>query len=433
MKRIIYLLLALLPLWLQSCVKEEEDLFDQPAAQRISATLKEYHKILQDATNGWKMEYFPETDRSMGGYTYFCTFTEGEVTMMGDFSLTVGGKDEYPAGTEVSSLYRLISDQGPVLSFDSYNPILHFFSEPKSVFDTDGYAGDYEFVFMKAETEKLILKGKKYGNTMVMTRLDIPAKAELDKILQMQRLMSKMPYEKIVIGKETYPLRLDYNTRQLILPNEDEDEVLPPQEAFLFTENGIRLYQPLVVHGQSLSEFIFHPEDKTIREVKADATIQRTPWIEILAQPTTQYMFDFNVEKGHAAMNDELFDLLKQGYEANKNKGGELFLIMYIGKNHLDNASGPYVLAFGSNTSGVSFDYPSYGCAFAATGAGNDQLSITIDKENSNQMWWYTWCEPIADYIAQHSPYRLEDTDADSENNIRCVSVADPGVWFELK
>lgn len=433
MKRTVYLLLALTLLWLQSCVKEEKDLFDQPAAQRISATLKEYNKILQETTNGWKMEYFPETDRSMGGYTYFCTFKDGEATLMGDFSLTVGGKDEYPAGTEVTSLYRLISDQGPVLSFDSYNPILHFFSEPKSVLDTDGYAGDYEFVFMKAEAGKIILQGKKYGNTMVMTRLDTPAKEELDRILQMQKLLAKMPYERIDIGGKTYPLLLDYNNRQFILPTGTDEETASPQEAFLFTEKGIKFYQPLQVEGESLSEFIFSPEDKTLREAKAAATVRRTPWIDILAQPETQYMFDFNVEQGRAAMNDELFDLLKEGYEANKLKGGELFLIMYIGKNHLDNDSGPYVMAFGSNTSGLSFDYPSYGCTFAATGENKDQLSITIDKENSTQMWWYTWCEPIADYIAAHSPYRLEDAPADSDNNIKCVSVVDPHVWFELK
>lgn len=83
MKKIIYLLLAVLLFCLQSCVKDEKDLFDLPAAERINAKLQEYSKILQDAPNGWKMEYFPEIKQSMGGYTYFCTFQNGETVMMG--------------------------------------------------------------------------------------------------------------------------------------------------------------------------------------------------------------------------------------------------------------------------------------------------------------------------------------------------------------
>lgn len=63
--------------------KDEKDLFDLPAAERINAKLQEYSKILQDAPNGWKMEYFPEIKQSMGGYTYFCTFQNGETVMMG--------------------------------------------------------------------------------------------------------------------------------------------------------------------------------------------------------------------------------------------------------------------------------------------------------------------------------------------------------------
>ena len=65
MKKIIYLLLAVLLFCLQSCVKDEKDLFDLPAAERINAKLQEYSKILQDAPNGWKMEYFPEIKQSM--------------------------------------------------------------------------------------------------------------------------------------------------------------------------------------------------------------------------------------------------------------------------------------------------------------------------------------------------------------------------------
>lgn len=170
-------------------------------------------------------------------------------------------------------------------------------------------------------------------------------------------------------------------------------------------------------------------EDKTISAVDAKASILRAPWIKILTNPTTQYIFDFNVDKNQAAMNNELFELVKAGYKANT---GELFLIMYIGKNHLDNASGSTVIAFGSN-GGTMFYYPSYGCEFTATGENKDLLDIKVNKDKSYMISWYSWCTPIADYIEANSPYRLEDTAIDSPNSIRCVSTTNPTVWFELK
>lgn len=58
---------------------------------------------------------------------------------------------------------------GPVLSFDTYNEIFHFFSDPAIPgLPGLGYEGDYEFIFMGQENNELILKGKKTGNTFRM-------------------------------------------------------------------------------------------------------------------------------------------------------------------------------------------------------------------------------------------------------------------------
>lgn len=427
MKRILYLSIAVHLCCLQSCVKEEKDLFDQLASQRMEATLQEYSQILQDAPNGWKMEYFPETDLSQGGYTYFCTFKDGKAVIMGDLELvTMTGSSLYPAGTEITSEYKLISDQGPVLSFDSYNPIFHYFSEPKGMLDIDGYAGDYEFVFMKQEAGKLTMKGKKYGNIMIMTRMESSPAEELKRILETQKLMAGTPYDKLEVNGKKYSLKLDYNDRQFIV---ETSSIEKEQAAFIFTENGIKFYNPIVINEEELYEFKLNKENKTITAVGAKASILRASWIRILTNPTTQYIFDFNIEKDQAAMNDELFELLKAGYKANI---GELFLIMYIGKNHLENNAGSTVIAFGSN-GGSTFYYPSYGCEFTATGENNDLLNIKVDTSKSNIMSYYPWCKPIAEYIEAHSPYRLEDAPADSPNSIKCISTTNPSVWFELK
>ena len=56
----------------------------------------------------------------------------------------------------MTSQYDIISDMGPVLTFNTYNAILHYFTEPKGSSDVDGMAGDYEFVFMDVKPEMCI-------------------------------------------------------------------------------------------------------------------------------------------------------------------------------------------------------------------------------------------------------------------------------------
>lgn len=429
MKRLIYILLAILPVYLQSCVKGEDDIFSKSSSERMKEKLQEYSKILEDAEHGWRMEYYPETDQSLGGFNFFCTFKNGEVTMSGDFAFKIGGVVTDPAGKEVKSTYKLIADQGPVLSFNSYNSLLHFFSEPKGITDTDGYAGDYEFVFMRQEGNRLIMKGKKYGNAIVMTRIETSINEELKKILDMQQKLVKIPFEKIDIGGKQNELQLDFDNRQFTMKTSDEEP--PLNLGIIFTDRGIKLYEPVTINGENVYEFVLNSQTKTLDAVDSKAKILRTPWIKILTNPTTIYIFDFNVEKNTANMNNELFSLIKEAYAQDK-KMGELFLILYIGKNHLNNASGTTCMAFGSNT-GTSFDYPSYACQFFASGDNKDLLNINIDYSKNVMMGYYKFFKPIADYIGQHSPYRLEDTDSNSPNSVKCISANDPNVWFELK
>ena len=164
MKKIYYILFLLLAgFCFNSCVSEEEDLFDKSAAERMNEALTKYKAILQDDPQGWVMEFYP-SDRSMGGYTYTAKFDNGKVDMTSELSLNSSSGDKWPAGTVVTSYYRVISEQSALLTFDTYNLLFHFFSEPRGSSDVDGYASDYEFVFMEVSEDRIVLKGKKYGS-----------------------------------------------------------------------------------------------------------------------------------------------------------------------------------------------------------------------------------------------------------------------------
>lgn len=69
---------------------------------------------------------------------------------------------------------------------------------------------------MRQEGDKLIMKGKKYGNTMILTRMESSPKEELERILETQQLMAGTPYDRVEIAGKEYPLDLDYDNRQFI-------------------------------------------------------------------------------------------------------------------------------------------------------------------------------------------------------------------------
>ena len=64
MKKIYYILFLLLAgFCFNSCVSEEEDLFDKSAAERMNEALTKYKAILQDDPQGWVMSSIRATVR----------------------------------------------------------------------------------------------------------------------------------------------------------------------------------------------------------------------------------------------------------------------------------------------------------------------------------------------------------------------------------
>lgn len=164
---------------LASCNHEEADIFDQSAAHRTEEARKMYKDILLDKGGKWQMEYF--TTEQEHGYVYLFTFRN-------DGTVTISGNNEYitkltnidsnvPSYGSETSMWTILSDNGPVLSFNSYNTIFHLFATPEDIPGTErdeqgyGHSGDYEFDLMKFSNDTLYLEGKKNGAEIIMTRI----------------------------------------------------------------------------------------------------------------------------------------------------------------------------------------------------------------------------------------------------------------------
>lgn len=164
---------------LTSCNNEVDDIFDSSAAQRTEEARKTYKEILLDKGGKWQMEYFTTEDEH--GYVYLFTFNN-------DGSVKISGDNEYitkltnvdatnPTFGSETSMWTILSDNGPVLSFNTYNKYFHLFADPEDIPGTErdeqgyGHSGDYEFDLMKYSGDTLYLEGKKNGAEIIMTRI----------------------------------------------------------------------------------------------------------------------------------------------------------------------------------------------------------------------------------------------------------------------
>lgn len=180
MKYIKLSLLAMLLMGIStSCFKmEEEDIFDENAATRIDHAIKNYTDILTDKGGKWMLEYYANADEP--GYVYLMTFNKNGSVQMSGKNVYIGdlkGVDNSSVFASEESLWEVIGDNGPVLTFNSFNPIFHLFANPEDISKTEtdeqgyGHEGDYEFDIMKYSGDTLYLDGKKYEHHMIMTRL----------------------------------------------------------------------------------------------------------------------------------------------------------------------------------------------------------------------------------------------------------------------
>ncbi|MBQ9556434.1 MAG: DUF4302 domain-containing protein [Muribaculaceae bacterium] len=179
-------LVTLAALSLSSCSNEVDDIFDEDAVTRLDRAKAEYTDILTSDGGKWQLEYYANDEEP--GYIYLMTFSkDGSVTIAGNnkwINYVKSGSMNTPAfGSEVS-MWEVIADNGPVLSFNTYNKYFHLFADPYDIpsagsaqTDQDvnengyGHEGDYEFDIMKYSGDTLYLTGKKYNLNMIMTRV----------------------------------------------------------------------------------------------------------------------------------------------------------------------------------------------------------------------------------------------------------------------
>lgn len=380
---------------LASCNHEEADIFDQNAAHRTEEARKMYKEILLDKGGKWQMEYF--TTEEEYGYVYLFTFCN-------DGTVTISGNNEYitkltnidsnvPSYGSETSMWTILSDNGPVLSFNSYNTIFHLFATPEDIPGTErdeqgyGHSGDYEFDLMKFSNDTLYLEGKKNGAEIIMTRIapEIDDETYLNEVVALADSFfnAKVPavyvnlpggYRHVVLDGATqlpkfYPETGDYITEYV-------------GRNAIITHDGFTLGKPLTLRDSidgndyTIQHFIRQKDGSLLCTDDNRITITADALNKVVGDERLLWRVNAADCKGELGT---AFAGLNTGFKA---YNGSSLVHFNIGLNVLNNTKSPYTMVVRIKTKRGS--YLNMSVPYTVEYIGKDEIKFVLGEMDSN-------------------------------------------------
>lgn len=441
-----YISLCLAFLSLTACQYKEDSVFEQKPTERTLSVLGKYKQILEDGDSYWLLTYYPEEyrdgfwvypyypavfastndypkyHRAIGGYNFVLKFSNGKVTTSSEVEAT---------NQEDTSYYTYSLAEFPILSFNTYGEILHHFLHVTSNFP-NAKGGEVDFVIVKEQDGAFTLKGKRNENIMTLTKLTTDRETFLNKIRENRDALKNKGLSPIQVGGLEVKLDLFPSARQLAFIYEDGHKY--DQQAFIFTEKGIKLYEPVTIGGQSFSEFYLN-EAKTALTTP-DGSIHSDLVTSPLLPPTTE---GSNLQiwflDGYAS------DALIRGFNTAKRRTGRLLpgytlseqlLFLTMQGNEGDTTTGFYMEnVYDDDTSYKLTAY--YMMDFVGVAGASNQVKILINntKDEGNHLFYCR--EHLGKFmedIAKQSPYTVEEH---SDDYYKLTATRNSEVWMLVK
>ena len=269
MKKLSILLgLATLAFCASSCLKDQADIFDQSPAERMQAYLEDFNKVLEAPEYGWKIYVFPiYSGAPTAGYVYTATFKDKQVTF----------RSERDGDKAATSYFALTGDTGPVLSFDTFNEVFHYWATPGSSSSLyTGRGGDVDLVIESYDKDHIRAVGKRKSGIYEMYPLEKDAATYLEECRAYRQQgdvmfgvnfgSEKMLVEYYDNGATSYSSSYPYRIFEFEVEEED-GSIGYEDHAFVYLPDRIRFYKDVKYGDVTAREFKVNLAERKIEPV----------------------------------------------------------------------------------------------------------------------------------------------------------------------
>lgn len=392
MKKIYFLSLMMgAALTLTGCAGEEADLFSQSAAERLNEARDLYSARLTAQPNGWAMQLYPTTENEApygNGYLVVMRFNT-------DHSVYAAMNNELSNNNfiEDTSAWDIVTDNGPVLTFNSWNDVIHTFSSPEDVPQTGtsdetndetgtGIGGDYEFIVVDApeDASYMMLKGKKRSTYNLLTPVEegVEYSSYLIDVKSFQSTMfpSGYPtYNLVHYGDSLYKMEGADDGLPNIYPFGQDAIISEAFNPFLITKRGddyyLRFRDAKEYNGQSVQEFkyltdkdIFESTDNEAYYICGDDPLRF--FNECIEGALCRWTWDAssNSSESFKSLYSEInssFKTINKNYSARSMRfavsSGKLLLQLIYSRSSGKDISADFVFSYNKTDNGVALSY----------------------------------------------------------------------------
>lgn len=368
---------------LVACSPRVDDVFDDTAMVRLEKRRADLKNQFINAPNGWVMQYFAQSDPTSSdsvkhrGYTFLMQFWN-------DGTVTIGAKMNGKYNTE-TSMWDVISDNSSVLTFNTFNKIFHYYSNPDPELglwgaDGEGVGGDYEFMVLEYNGNEnyQLLKGKKRSCYIRM----YPLASGVD----WEEYLGKLDAMDKYIFAEPFPLDLFGGNRHLTLYNGHTHEFRAfnygvdtlgggAYYGMIITENGLRLHDDdMLGIPVQRAEFRLNANKTRLVSVLNPNVYITIDGVSILASASSVWRFPNGINAAIDAAEQKVNDSISI-------KVPNSYIASYGWKKADDGRYELYI--YYSLRGKAATNYDIY--YFTAKQAGNHSLTLTYDSPSPNR------------------------------------------------
>ena len=259
-----------------ACTFEQDEFFDETASLRIIHENQRLQERLvsesSDEKHGWVIQYFVAgtDDAKFEGFNLFGRFYDNwKVTLAGNHRfLRNGNANKY---TEFTSSYEMLAEEGPVLSFCTWNDILTVFEDPVDPSaaprtispNGEGMKGDHNFVLKAFDENEILFRGERHTAEIRFIPCDRTWEEYIAATNEMKNQVatSTLPNYYVTNGTDTMYMTSLYKG-VVTYGDRVYDPLVKKTLSCVFTPNGFRFNHPDSLVNNVFQEFTL-TEDQT--------------------------------------------------------------------------------------------------------------------------------------------------------------------------